>query len=71
MSTTSQGTAARPFRFPSAFTILSGLTILVAALTWIIPAGQYQRAHNAVLDFWGAVAMASTAAIGALIGRPV
>lgn len=31
------------FRFPSAFTILFGLIILVAALTWIIPAGQYQR----------------------------
>lgn len=50
MSTTSQETAARPFRFPSAFTILFGLIILVAALTWIIPAGQYERVHNAALD---------------------
>ncbi len=50
MSTTSQETAARPFRFPAAFTILFGLIILVAALTWFIPAGQYQRAHNAALD---------------------
>lgn len=31
------------FRFPSAFTILFGLIILVAALMWIIPAGKYQR----------------------------
>jgi uncharacterized ion transporter superfamily protein YfcC len=42
---------AKPgFRFPSAFTILFGLIILVAALTWIIPAGQYERAFNAALD---------------------
>jgi uncharacterized ion transporter superfamily protein YfcC len=50
VSITSQETATRQFRFPSAFTILFGLIILVAALTWIIPAGQYQRAHNAALD---------------------
>ena len=31
------------FRFPSAFTILFALILLVAALTWIIPAGQYAR----------------------------
>ena len=31
------------FRFPSAFTILFALIILVAALTWIIPAGRYER----------------------------
>ncbi len=37
------------FRFPSAFTILFGLIILVAALTWIIPAGQYQRIPSAAL----------------------
>ena len=30
-------------RFPTAYTILFGLIILVAALTWIIPAGQYDR----------------------------
>lgn len=40
----------RKFRFPTAFTILFGLIVLVAALTWIIPAGQYERAHNAALD---------------------
>lgn len=33
-------------RFPTAYTILFGLIILVAALTWIIPAGQYERAMN-------------------------
>lgn len=37
------------FRFPSAFTILFGLIILVAALTWIIPAGQYARVRSAAL----------------------
>lgn len=30
-------------RFPTAYTILFGLIILVAALTWFIPAGQYDR----------------------------
>src|SRR5690554_23590 len=30
-------------RFPTAYTILFGLIVLVAALTWIIPAGQYER----------------------------
>ncbi|AOY89200.1 C4-dicarboxylate ABC transporter [Marinobacter salinus] len=33
-------------RFPTAYTILFFLIILVAALTWIIPAGQYDRAMN-------------------------
>lgn len=37
------------FRFPSAFTILFGLIILVAMLTWIIPAGQYQRIPSEAL----------------------
>lgn len=32
--------------FPTAFTILLGLIIFVAILTWIIPAGQYDRALN-------------------------
>ena len=36
-------------RFPSAFTILFGLIILVAVLTWIIPAGQYQRVASEAL----------------------
>ena len=33
-------------RFPTAFTILFVLIAIVAALTWVIPAGQYERAHN-------------------------
>jgi uncharacterized ion transporter superfamily protein YfcC len=33
-------------RFPTAYTILFLLIILVAALTWIIPAGQYDRMMN-------------------------
>jgi uncharacterized ion transporter superfamily protein YfcC len=37
------------FRFPSAFTILFALIILVAALTWIIPAGQYARVPSEAL----------------------
>jgi uncharacterized ion transporter superfamily protein YfcC len=42
--------AERPgVRFPSAFTILFGLIILVAVLTWIIPAGQYQRVASEAL----------------------
>jgi len=37
------------FRFPSAFTILFALIILVAVLTWIIPAGQYDRVPSEAL----------------------
>ncbi|MCV0429029.1 MAG: YfcC family protein [Roseibium sp.] len=37
------------FQFPSAFTILFGLIILVAAATWIVPAGQYERVENPAL----------------------
>lgn len=33
-------------RFPTAYTILFLLIILVAALTWIVPAGQYDRQMN-------------------------
>lgn len=36
-------------RFPSAFTILFALIVIVAALTWIIPAGQYERVPNEAL----------------------
>jgi uncharacterized ion transporter superfamily protein YfcC len=45
-----QEPAAKPgFRFPSAFTILFALIVLVAALTWIIPAGQYEREASEAL----------------------
>ncbi|MEX2297191.1 MAG: YfcC family protein [Dongiaceae bacterium] len=40
----------RRFRFPSAFTILFGLIVVVAVLTWIIPAGQYEIAYSEALD---------------------
>ena len=31
------------FHFPSAYTILFALIVIIAALTWVIPAGQYER----------------------------
>ncbi|PWI33495.1 C4-dicarboxylate ABC transporter [Vibrio albus] len=34
------------FKFPSAYTILFILIALVALMTWLIPAGQYDRAMN-------------------------
>ncbi len=56
MSTDHALESPRRFRFPTAFTILFGLIIVVAVLTWIIPAGQYQRVHNPALDREVAVA---------------
>ena len=50
MSTVSEAPEERRFQFPTAFTILFGLIVLVAALTWIIPAGQYDRVQNAALN---------------------
>ena len=50
MTAISEPATIQRIRFPSAFTILFGLIILVAALTWIIPAGQYERATNLALD---------------------
>lgn len=38
--------AEKKFQFPTAFTILFGLIILVAAATWIVPAGEYNREMN-------------------------
>jgi len=49
MPSTEEPGAKPGFRFPSAFTILFALIILVAALTWIIPAGQYERVASAAL----------------------
>ncbi|MDF2095380.1 YfcC family protein [Aquibaculum arenosum] len=46
MAQSSEGTEKRGPRFPTAYSILFGLIILVAILTWIIPAGQYERAYN-------------------------
>lgn len=36
-------------RFPSAYTILFLLIVIVAAMTWVIPAGQYERIASEVL----------------------
>jgi len=36
-------------KFPSTYTILFLLTVLMAALTWVIPAGKYQMAMNDTL----------------------
>ena len=33
-------------RFPTAYTILLLLIVLIAALTWVIPAGKYERVMN-------------------------
>lgn len=41
--------STRSERFPSAFTILFGLIVIVAALTWFVPAGQYERIANETL----------------------
>jgi uncharacterized ion transporter superfamily protein YfcC len=37
------------FKLPSVYTILFLLTILVAALTWVVPAGQYEMVNNELL----------------------
>lgn len=37
------------FRFPTAFTILFVLIALIAALTWVVPAGEYDREMNEAL----------------------
>lgn len=36
-------------KFPSAYTILFGLIILMSILTWIIPAGEFDRINNEAL----------------------
>lgn len=38
------------FRFPTAFTILFALIAVIAALTWVVPAGQYEMVFNEILD---------------------
>ncbi|MDN3696240.1 MULTISPECIES: YfcC family protein [Vibrio] len=39
----------KTMKFPSAYTILMLLTVVMAALTWLIPAGQYQMETNEAL----------------------
>ena len=42
-------TLPKGWRFPNAFTILVALIIAVAALTWVIPSGQYTRVASEAL----------------------
>ena len=37
------------FKFPTAYTILFGLIVVVAIATWFVPAGEYDRAMNEAL----------------------
>jgi uncharacterized ion transporter superfamily protein YfcC len=56
---TVEATLARPKRrleFPTAYTILFALIALFAALTWIVPAGQYHRVQDPALGREVAVA---------------
>jgi uncharacterized ion transporter superfamily protein YfcC len=49
---TPQRPASEPtkrFSFPSAYTILFALIVIIAALTWVIPAGQYARVASEAL----------------------
>jgi uncharacterized ion transporter superfamily protein YfcC len=41
---------SQPFKFPTAYTILFALIAVVAAATWVVPAGQYDRVKNEQLD---------------------
>lgn len=43
---TGPGTDRLAARFPTAYTILFALIVLVAGLTWIIPAGRFDRVEN-------------------------
>jgi uncharacterized ion transporter superfamily protein YfcC len=43
---TGSGTDRLAARFPTAYTILFALIVLVAGLTWIIPAGRFDRVEN-------------------------
>ena len=38
---TTEKKAKRKFKMPSAFSILFGIVVIVALLTWLIPSGQY------------------------------
>ncbi len=47
---TDPGETKKGFQFPTAYSILFALIALVAAATWLIPAGQYERVPNIELD---------------------
>lgn len=47
--TTPAPETTKRFSFPSAYTILFALIVIIAALTWVIPAGQYERVASEAL----------------------
>jgi uncharacterized ion transporter superfamily protein YfcC len=47
--TTDISESKRRFKFPTAFTILFALIVVVAGLTWVVPAGQYDKVPNEAL----------------------
>lgn len=47
--TTPASEPAKRLSFPSAYTILFTLIVIIAALTWVIPAGQYERVASEAL----------------------
>lgn len=49
VATEAKPTKRKGFKFPTAYTILFVLIALVAAGTWVVPAGQYQRIENVEL----------------------
>jgi uncharacterized ion transporter superfamily protein YfcC len=49
MTLTPQPDPVATSKFSTVYTILSALVVVMAALTWIISAGEYQRAPNAAL----------------------
>ena len=50
MTSARAGDAKTRIRFPTAFTILFILIVVVAALTWLVPAGEYDRTFNEALE---------------------
>ena len=40
------------FQFPDIYVILSSFIILVALLTWVVPAGQFERDTVKVQNSW-------------------
>ena len=44
--TSSEGSGGRGFALPSAYTILFALIVVMAILTYIIPAGEYELDEN-------------------------
>lgn len=50
MSASDTPTPGKRFKFPTAYTILFALIVVVAGLTWIIPAGQYDTTFSDTLD---------------------